>query len=583
MIVVMYVVKVPNRGSPPAILLRESYREAGKVKNRTLASLSSWPEAKVEALARVLKGQPPPAADLDGAFEITRSLPHGHVAAVLGTARQLGLEELIDPVPSRQRDLVTAMAVAQVIAPDSKLAIARGLREETAASSLGEVLGVGGCDEDDLYAAMDYLAARQDAIQDTLAARHLAGGTLVLYDVSSAAFEGRTCPLGVIGHPKDGVRGRLQIVYGLLTSRDGIPVAIEVFAGNTGDPTTVAAQATRVKDRFGIAKVVLVGDRGMLTAARLREDVRPAGLDWITALRAPQVKALVRDGDLQLTLFDEADLAEITSPDFPGERLVACKNPFLEAERARKRESLLAATEADLGKIAAACARARRPLRGIDNIAVRVDRVLRRRKVAKHFITEIGDDSFSYARDQDSIAAEARLDGIYVLRTSVDASSLDSGDVVSSCKALAQVERAFRAFNTDLDIRPIRHRTEDRVRAHVFLRMLSYYLSWHLQARLAPLLFTDDDKPAAQAARPSPVAPAIRSPRALAKAAIKKTSSDLPVHSFGSLLADLGTICLNTIAPADPALPGFRLVTTPTALQRQAFELLGVSHRLGAA
>jgi hypothetical protein len=583
MIVVMYVVKVPNRGSPPAILLRESYREAGKVKNRTLASLSSWPEAKVEALARVLKGQPPPAADLDGAFEITRSLPHGHVAAVLGTARQLGLEELIDPVPSRQRDLVTAMAVAQVIAPDSKLAIARGLREETAASSLGEVLGVGGCDEDDLYAAMDYLAARQDAIQDTLAARHLAGGTLVLYDVSSAAFEGRTCPLGAIGHPKDGVRGRLQIVYGLLTSRDGIPVAIEVFAGNTGDPTTVAAQATRVKDRFGIAKVVLVGDRGMLTAARLREDVRPAGLDWITALRAPQVKALVRDGDLQLTLFDEADLAEITSPDFPGERLVACKNPFLEAERARKRESLLAATEADLGKIAAACARARRPLRGIDNIAVRVDRVLRRRKVAKHFITEIGDDSFSYARDQDSIAAEARLDGIYVLRTSVDASSLDSGDVVSSCKALAQVERAFRAFNTDLDIRPIRHRTEDRVRAHVFLRMLSYYLSWHLQARLAPLLFTDDDKPAAQAARPSPVAPAIRSPRALAKAAIKKTSSDLPVHSFGSLLADLGTICLNTIAPADPALPGFRLVTTPTALQRQAFELLGVSHRLGAA
>jgi Transposase DDE domain len=583
MIVVMYVVKVPNRGSPPAILLRESYREAGKVKNRTLANLSSWPEAKVEALARVLKGQPPPAADLDGAFEITRSLPHGHVAAVLGAARQLGLEELIDPVPSRQRDLVTAMAVAQVIAPDSKLAIARGLREETAASSLGEVLGVGGCDEDDLYAAMDYLAARQDAIQDTLAARHLAGGTLVLYDVSSAAFEGRTCPLGVIGHPKDGVRGRLQIVYGLLTSRDGIPVAIEVFAGNTGDPTTVAAQATRVKDRFGIAKVVLAGDRGMLTAARLREDVRPAGLDWITALRAPQVKALVRDGDLQLTLFDEADLAEITSPDFPGERLVACKNPFLEAERARKRESLLAATEADLGKIAAACARARRPLRGIDNIAVRVDRVLRRRKVAKHFITEIGDDSFSYARDQDSIAAEARLDGIYVLRTSVDASSLDSGDVVSSYKALAQVERAFRAFNTDLDIRPIRHRTEDRVRAHVFLRMLSYYLSWHLQARLAPLLFTDDDKPAAQAARPSPVAPAIRSPRALAKAAIKKTSSDLPVHSFGSLLADLGTICLNTIAPADPALPGFRLVTTPTALQRQAFELLGVSHRLGAA
>jgi hypothetical protein len=582
-IVVMYVVKVPNRGSPPAVLLRESYREAGKVKNRTLANLSSWPEAKVDALARVLKGQPPPAADLDGAFEITRSLPHGHVAAVLGTARQLGLEELIDPVPSRHRDLVVAMAVAQVIAPASKLAIARGLRDATAATSLGEVLHLGSCDEDDLYGAMDYLQARQDTIQDALAARHLAGGALVLYDVSSAAFEGRTCPLGAIGHPKDGVRGRLQIVYGLLTSPAGIPVAIEVFKGNTGDPTTVAAQVTKVTDRFGITKVVLVGDRGMLTAARLREDVRPAKLDWITALRAPQVKALVRDGDLQLTLFDQTDLAEITSPDFPGERLVACMNPFLEAERARKRESLLQATEADLEKTAAACARARRPLRGKDKIAVRADRALNRRKVAKHFTVEITDDSLRYARDQDSIAAEAKLDGIYVLRTSVQASDLDSGEVVSSYKALAQVERAFRAFNTDLDIRPIRHRTEDRVRAHVFLRMLSYYLTWHMQARLAPILFTDDDKPAAQATRPSPVAPATRSPRAQAKAATKQTPAAQPVHSFATLLADLGTICLNTIAPADPALPGFRLVTTPTVQQREALSLLGVSHRLGVA
>ena len=461
MIVVMYVVRVPNRGSPPAILLRESYREAGKVKNRTLANLSAWPEAKVDALTRVLKGQPPPAAPLDEAFEITRSLPHGHVAAVLGTARRLGLEELIDPAPSRHRDLVTAMTVAQVIAPDSKLAIARGLRGQTAASSLGEVLRLGSCDEDDLYAAMDYLHGRQDEIQDALAARHLGGGTLVLYDVSSAAFEGRTCPLGAIGHPEDGVRGRLQIVYGLLTSPEGIPVAIEVFAGNTGDPTTVKSQVDKVKDRFGITKVVLVGDRGMLTAARLREDVRPAELDWITALRAPQVKALVRDGDLQLTLFDTQDLAEITSPDFPGERLVACKNPYLEAERARKRESLLAATEADLAKIAAACARARRPLRGQDTIAVRADRVLTRRKVARHFTIDIGADHLSYARNQDSIAAEAALDGIYVLRSSVAASDLGSTEIVSSCKALAQVERAFRAFNTDLDTRPIRHRTEE--------------------------------------------------------------------------------------------------------------------------
>jgi len=514
------------------------------------AGIDSQVDSGLSRSKRQPKGAPPPAAGLDGAFEITRSLPHGHVAAVLGTARALGLDELIDPAPSRHRDLVTAMAVAQVIAPDSKLAIARGLRDQTASSSLGEVLGLGSCDEDDLYAAMDYLHGRQDAIQDALGARHLAGGTLVLYDVSSAAFEGRTCPLGAIGHPKDGVRGRLQIVYGLLTSPEGIPVAIEVFAGNTGDPKTVAAQVTRVKDRFGITKVVLVGDRGMLTAARLREDVGPAGLDWITALRAPQVKNLVRGGDLQLTLFDTQDLAEITSPDFPGERLVACKNPFGEAGRARKRES-------------------------------RVDRVLNRRKVARHFQVDIGEDHLSYARNQDSITAETALDGIYVLRTSVASGDLDGPQLVSSCKALAQVERAFRAFNTDLDIRPIRHRTEDRVRAHVFLRMLSYYLSWHLQARLAPLLLTDDDKPAA--ARTSPVAPAARSPKALAKAATKHTPGDLPVHSFSSLLTDLATICLNTIAPADPALPGFRLVTTPTPLQRHAFELLGISHRLGAA
>ena len=329
-----------------------------------------------------------------------------------------------------------------------------------------------------------------------------------------------------------------------------------MFEGNTGDPATVAAQVAKVKDRFGLARVVLVGDRGMLTAARLRENVRPAGLDWITALRAPQVKALVRDGALQLSLFDETDLAEVSHPDYPGERLVACKNPFLEAERARKRESLLAATEADLEKIAAAVARDRRPLRGQDAIAVRADRVLRRRKVAKHFPTSISDDSFTYARNQDSITAEAALDGIYVLRTSVTGSNLGSGEVVASYKALAQVERAFRAFNTDLDIRPIRHHTATRVRAHVFLRMLSYYITWHMHDRLAPLLFTDDDKPAAQAARTSPVAPAARSPRALAKAAAKRTGGGLPVHSFASLLADLATICLNQgSSPPTPPCP----------------------------
>jgi Transposase DDE domain len=430
---------------------------------------------------------------------------------------------------------------------------------------------------------MDWLAARQDRIEDALAARHLAGGTLVLYDVSSAAFEGRTCPLGAIGHPKDGVHGRLQIIYGLLTSKEGIPVAVEVFAGNTGDPKTVAAHVAKVKDRFGLTTVVLVGDRGMLTAARLREDVGPAQLDWITALRAPQVSTLVRDGAIQPTLFDAQDLAEITHPRYPDERLVACKNPFLEAERARKREALLQATEADLAKIAAACARARQPLRGADKIAVRADRALSRRKMARHFTIQITGDSFSYARDQDSITAEAALDGIYVLRTSVPAAGLDSGEVVSSCKALACVERAFRAFNTDLDIRPIRHRTETRVRAHVFLRMISYYITWHMQARLAPMLFTDHDKPAARAARTSPVAAAARSPDALAKAATKRTQDGQPVHSFRTLLADLATICTNHIQPADPGLPGFQIVTTLTQIQRQALDLLGVSHRLGTA
>ena len=475
------------------------------------------------------------------------------------------------------------MTVAQVIAPDSKLAIARGLHGQTAASSLGEVLHLGSCDEDDLYSAMDYLHDRQQRIQDALAARHLAGGTLVLYDVSSAAFEGRTCPLGAIGHPKDGVRGGLQIVYGLLTSKDGIPVATEVFAGNTGDPATVAAQVTRLKDRFGITRVVLVGDRGMLTAARLREDVRPAGLDWITALRAPQVKKLARGGDLQLTLFGPATWPRSPPRTSPASGWSPARTPSWKPNGP-------ASAKACSKPPRPTWPRSPQPARGPggrcaaqDKIAVRADRVLSRRKVAKHFTIEITGDSIRYARDQDSITAEAALDGIYVLRTSVGPGDLDSGEVVSSYKALAQVERAFRPFNTDLDIRPIRHRTENRVRAHVFLRMLSYYLSWHLQARLAPLLFTDDDKPAAQATRPSPVAPAARSPRALAKAATKHAPGDLPVHSFATLLTDLATICLNTIAPADPALPGFRLVTTPTALQRQAFELLSVSHRLGVA
>ncbi len=576
----MYVARVPNRGSPPAILLRESYREDGKVKNRTLANLSHWPEDKVDALSRVLKGLPPKAT-LEGALEITRSLPHGHVAAVLGTMRDLGLEELIDPAPSRSRDLITAMVVAQVIDPASKLALSRALRSQTATSSLGEVLSLSACDEDDLYEAMDHVHARQEAVEDALARRHLKDGVLVLYDVSSAAFEGVTCPLGAIGHPKDGVHGRLQIVYGLLCTKEGIPVAIEVFKGNTGDPATVASQVKKLKQRFAISHVCLVGDRGMLTKARLKDDVVPAELDFITALRAPQIKALVEQGAIQLSLFDRQDLFEITHPDYPGERLVACKNPLLAAQRANKRESLLASTEAELQKIAAAVERQRRPLRGKDNIALRVGKVINRYKMAKHVVLEIADDAFSFSRDEAKIAAEAALDGIYVIRTSLAPEALEGPEVVSSYKALENVEWAFRGFNTDLDIRPIRHRTEQRVRAHVFLRMLSYYVSFHMQGRLAPMLFKDDDKQTAETARTSPVAPALRSDRALGKIHTKRTEDGDPVHSFASLLKDLATIVANRIQPNDTDLPSFTVITTPTPLQRRAFELLGVSHRLG--
>jgi hypothetical protein len=577
----MYVTSVPNRGSPPAILLRESYRDNGKVKTRTLANLSHWPEHKVENFKRALKGLPP-AVDLSEAFEITRSLPHGHVAAVLGTARALGIDELLDSVPSRQRDLVMAMLVAQVIAPASKLATARGLRTETATSSLGQVLGVSACDEDDLYAAMDWALERKDGVENALAARHLVNGTLVLYDVSSAAFEGRTCPLGKIGHARDGVKGRLQIVYGLLCSPAGIPIAIEVFEGSTADPKTLAAQITKLKTRFGLARVCLVGDRGMLTNARIRDEIRPAQLEWISALRAPQINALVDDGALQLSLFDTQDLVEIDSPDFPGERLVCCHNPVLAAQRARKRGELLAATEKELAPIAAATRRERRPLRGRDSIALRVGKVINHYKMAKHFTLEITDESFTFTRNTEDIAAEAALDGIYVLRTSLPTDSLPTDDVVARYKNLADVERFFRTLNSELDVRPIRHRLADRVRAHMFLRMLSYYISWHMKQVLAPILFQDNDKPAAAAKRANPVAPAQRSDEALNKAARKRTDDDTPVHSFTTLLADLATICANQIQPADDT-PPFTMTTTPTPLQRRAFELLNISHRHGPA
>jgi len=578
----MYVASVPNRSSPPAILLRESFREGGKVKNRTLANLSHWPQAKVDALRAVLKDAPT-TVRLQDSFDIVRSLPHGHVAAVLGAVRDLGLDALIDPAPSRSRDLVVAMIVAQVIEPSSKLACARGLRAETATSSLGEVLSLSCVDEDDLYQAMDWLGPRQLRIEGALAARHLKDGMLVLYDMSSAAFEGRTCPLGARGHPKDGVRGRLQIVYGLLATKEGVPISIEVFPGNTGEPKTIAVQVKKLKERFGLSRVVLVGDRGLLTTARLRDDVVPQHLDFITALRAPQIKALVQSDAIQLSLFDETDLFEVAHPDYPGERLVACKNPLLAQERTTKRLSLLDATEAELDKIATSVKRESRALRGKDKIALRVGKVINKFKMAKHFIIEITDDSITYRRDEDKIAAEASLDGIYVLRTTLDQEALASAEVVSSYKSLAYVERVFRGFNTDLDIRPIRHRSEERVRAHVFLRMLSYYVSFHMQRTLAPMLFKDDDPEGAEAKRTSPVAPAKRSSRAIAKTQTKRTADNDPVHSFATLLKDLATVTANRVQPIDGELPSFTVVTTPTPIQRRAFDLLGVSHRLGYA
>jgi hypothetical protein len=575
----MYVTRVPNRGSPPAVLLRESYREEGKVKTRTLANLSRWPEHKVDKLQRALKGLPA-ARDLSAAFEITRSLPHGHVAAVLGTAQRLGLAELIDPAPSRRRDLVCALLIATVIAPDSKLATARGLRVETATSSLGEVLGVSGCDEDDLYAAMDWVLQRKERIENALAARHLANGTLVLYDVSWAAFEGRTCPLGAIGYARDGVKGRRQIVYGLLCTTAGVPVAIEVFDGNTADPKTLAAQIRKLTTRFGLSRVALVGDRGMLTSARITEELAPAGLDWLSALRADQIKALVTAQALQLSLFDEQNLLSITHPDYPGERLIGCRNPALAAERTRKRGELLAGTEKELNTIAAATRRDERPLRGKDSIGLRVGKVINKYKVAKHFTITITEEAFTFCRNEDAIAAEAALDGIYVLRTSLPADALADDDVVLRYKGLEDVERFFRGLNSELDVRPIGHRLADRVRAHMFLRMLSYYISWHMKQALAPILFYDNDKPGAAVKRADPVAAAQRSDAALTKAARKRTNDGVPVHSFTSLLADLATICANHIQPVDD-LPAFTMITTPTPLQRQAFDLLAVSHRHG--
>ncbi len=579
----MYVERIPNRNSPPAILLRESYRDGDKVKKRTLANLSDWPAAKIEALRRVLRDEAVAPTD-EQALSVLRSLPHGHVAAALGTLRKLGLDRLLSQggrQPHREVALCIAMAVARLIDPASKLATARGLDEETASCSLGQVLDLGAVDEQELYAALDGLVGQQERVEQALARRHLQNGTLVLYDVTSTYFEGRTCPLARLGYSRDGKRGKLQIVIGLLCTAEGCPVAVEVFEGNVGDPSTVPNQVDKLKQRFRLERVVLIGDRGMITEARIEETVKPAGLNFITTLRAPAIRSLAEAGAIQLSLFDQRDLAEITSPDYPGERLVACRNPLLADERARKRRELLDATEEDLLHIQARVRRAKKPLRGKDKIALAVGAVVNHYKMAKHFDVTITDTDLSFERKTEQIDAEALLDGIYVLRTDLEPKTLDATSTVRAYKDLANVERAFRSLKTvDLEVRPIHHRRADRVRAHVLLCMLAYHLEWHMRRALKPILFDDHDKAAAQAARSSIVAKAERSDAADRKAATKRTHDGLPVHSFRSLLADLATVTRNTMAMAQSRDDTFVLYPQLTPVQNRAFQLLGVNIKL---
>src|SRR6516165_1281766 len=543
----MYIEAVPNRHSPPAILLRESYREGGKIKKRTLLNLSNWPADRIAGFKMLLKGGTVIPSDQQ-AITIIRSLPHGHVAAALGTARKIGLDRLLGPDGNRCRDLVLALLVNRLLEPGSKLAAARALSPDTASSSLGQQLGLGPVDEDELY------------------------------DVSSSYMEGRCCPLAQYGYNRDGKRGKLQIVYGLLCAADGCPVAIEVFEGSTADPMTLTSQVSKLKERFALDHVVLVGDRGMITQARITEDLSAAGLDWITALRAPAIKALRDAGALQMSLFDQRDMAAITAPDFPGERLIVCRNRALAAERARRREDLLAATERALARIAAAVARQRQPLRGAAAIGLKVGAVLDQHKMAKHFTLDIADSRFGFARKREEIAAEAALDGIDVVRTSLPATVLDDDATVRNYKSLSLVERAFRCLKSvDLQIRPVYHWLADRVRAHVLLCMLAYYLEWHMRQRLAPMLYDDTDKDAAQAQRTSVVAKAERSPAAVTKQTTGQTEDGLPVHSFRTLLADLATLTRNTLVTAIDPERSFILSARPTALQHKALDLLGLA------
>ena len=567
----MYVERIPNRTSPPAILLREAWREAGRVRKRTIANLTAWPPARVEALRRVLRDEPLVRAD--ELFTIETSLPHGHVEAIVGMVRRLGLDTVLATKRSRARDLVLAMIVERLVHPCSKLATTRLWSTTT----LGESVGVAGADVDELYDALDWLLARQPHIEKTLAARHLREGGVVLYDVSSSYYEGRTCPLAHFGHDRDGKTGLPIIVYGVMTDADGRPVATEVYAGNVGDPKTVPDQVETLRERFGVGHVVLVGDRGMLTQTQIDHLKTYPGLGWISALRSPAIRALVDSGTLQLSLFDVQHLAEITSPAYPGERLVACFNPLLADERRRKREDLLAATERDLATLARGAARRTRTPFDDATLGQKVGRVINHHKMAKHFTVTIGGGRLRWTRRPESIQQEARLDGFSVIRTSVPAGHLSAADAVRHDKGLARVERAFRCLKgIDLRVRPIHHRTEAHVRAHIFLCLLAYYVEWHLRQAWAPLLFADEALETDRQTR-DPVAPATPSPAVRRKKAERQTPEGLPLHSFDTLLAALGTRCAYRCRlRSDPAGELLRQLTPPSPLQARALALLGL-------
>lgn len=562
-------------------LLRRTYRESGKVKHQTLGNISYLPPHIIELIKGALQGET--YVPCSEAFEVVRSLPHGHVAAVLGSLYKLEMERLLATRPSRERDLVMAMVVSRIIDPCSKLATCRGLADDTRFTSLGESLHLGEVDEEELYQAMDWLVARQGWIERKLAKRHLRDGSLILYDLTSTYYTGDHCSLAKFGHNRDGKKRFPQVLWGLLCNGEGCPVAVEVFEGNVADSKTLASQIRKTRERFGLERVVVVGDRGVITEAQIRKELSPVdGLDWISALRAPAIRALAQAGAIQLSLFDERDLAEITSPEYPGERLIACRNPLLAEERTRKREELLQATERELDKIAAATKRPRRKLTGKERIGLRVGKILNLYKVGKHFKLEITDEGFSYERATGKIAAEAALDGIYVIRTSVPAEGLNAENTVRAYKDLSKVERAFRSLKTvDLNVRPIRHRLADRVRAHILLCMLAYYVEWHMRRSLASILFDEEEREVAEALRNSVVCPARRSPKSQRKAQRKRTDDGDPVHSFQTLFKDLATIVKNrvhlkTVPDGPGSLSEFDTVTIPTPSQRRAFDLLGV-------